>query len=99
MYEPLVFSLSSVHHFTSSVIYPQYINISNAFPLVILLTHYNNAECAAGHYNESGDCQQECGECRDGRTSCDKHTGHCSACQPGVIPPLCHQSKTFEFEF
>ncbi|XP_070192179.1 receptor-type tyrosine-protein phosphatase epsilon-like [Littorina saxatilis] len=38
-------------------------------------------------YWDSG-CDRRCGSCSNGEV-CDKVTGHCSSCPPGIKPPLC----------
>ncbi|XP_076468066.1 uncharacterized protein LOC143298921 [Babylonia areolata] len=35
-------------------------------------------------------CDEQCGDCLDGEP-CDKVNGHCMQCQPGLLPPFCHQ--------
>ncbi|XP_070182464.1 multiple epidermal growth factor-like domains protein 11 [Littorina saxatilis] len=46
-------------------------------------------DCDDQHYNGNNDCQNTCGQCKNG-AACDKNTGQClSGCQPGWKHLMC----------
>ncbi|XP_070193878.1 receptor-type tyrosine-protein phosphatase epsilon-like [Littorina saxatilis] len=47
--------------------------------------------CTDGYWGI--DCSEKCGNCSNSEV-CDKVTGHCSSCSPGLKPPLCRAEET-----
>ncbi|XP_070193879.1 fucolectin-like [Littorina saxatilis] len=48
--------------------------------------------CTDGYWGI--DCSEKCGNCSNSEV-CDKVTGHCSSCSPGLKPPLCRAGICF----
>lgn len=57
----------------------------------LLIPFHFYSECQPGWYGNT--CNETCGHCVQGNTTCDKVSGGCDSCDGAFQLPLCKKSK------